>query len=171
MMKYLFLDIDGVLNHEEWYRNRITMYKDKFTYWWQECFDPECIKRLNNILEKTGARLVVSSSWRFDEDLKKYFNTVGITTDFLITPSLTKEDENGVLTWPDRGDEIAEFLKSHPCTHYVILDDDFDFNEDQLNNHFVHCCCDFVQAFTEGHEGQTGLTELKMNEAINILNK
>lgn len=168
-MKYLFLDIDGVLNHEEWYVNRVKLLKRH--EWWEDCFDPECVKRLNIILQETDAKLVVSSSWRFDMELKRYFETVGIPTDFDITPSLTKEDENGVLTWPDRGDEVAEFLKDHPCDNYVILDDDMDFNEDQINNHFVHCCCDFTQAFKEGHEGQTGLTELKMKEAINILNK
>ena len=84
-MKYLFLDIDGVLNHEEWYRNRVNIYKIFHKYWWEDCFDPECVKRINIILQETGARLVVSSSWRLDMDLKKYFGTVGIPTDFDIT--------------------------------------------------------------------------------------
>jgi hypothetical protein len=172
-MKYLFLDIDGVLNHEDWYINKIREVEAKrpFTCWWEECFDPECVKRLNQILTETGARLVVSSSWRLDMELKKYFETVGIPTDFDITPSLTHEDENGVLTWPDRGEEVELFLRVHPCDNYVILDDDKDFTEDQLQGHFVHCCCDFLQAAQECHPGETGLTELKMREAINILNR
>ncbi len=168
-MKYLFLDIDGVLNHEEWYRERVYALKRK--EWWMDYFDPECVRRLNNILQETGARLVISSSWRMDRELKRYFGAVGIPTDFDISPSLTKEDESGVLIWANRGEEVAEFLKDHPCDNYVILDDDMDFTEDQLKNHFVHCCADYMQAFKEGHEGQTGLTELKMKEAINILNK
>ena len=170
-MKYLFLDIDGVLNHENWYRIEVGKLKDSFKEWWESCFDPECVKRLNNILEKTGARLVVSSSWRIDRELPVYFKHFGITTDYDVTPSVYREDEFGMKDWVDRGEEIAEFLKSHPCDNYVILDDDFDFTEEQINGHFVHCCVDYIQAFKECHPGETGLTELKMKEAINILNK
>ena len=168
-MKYLFLDIDGVLNHEEWYSNRVHTLKRK--EWWEDCFDPECVKRLNNILKETGARLVVSSSWRLDGELKRYFTTVGITTDFDVTPNIHHELPDGTYSWPDRGEEIDGFLKDHPCDSYVILDDDLDFTENQLKDHFVHCCCDYIQALRECHPGETGLTELKMKEAINILNK
>lgn len=170
-MKYLFLDIDGVLNHEDWYVNKVKAYKKIHVHWWEDCFDPECVKRLNQILDETGARLVVSSSWRLDMDLPMYFEHFGITKDFDITPSLTYEDKNGNVNWPDRGEEIDAFLKDHPCDNYVIIDDDKDFTEDQLKNHFVHCCCDFFQAAQECHPGETGLTELKMKEAIRILNK
>jgi len=168
-MKYLFLDIDGVLNHEEWYKERVHTFKRK--EWWEGCFDPECVKRLNQILNKTGARLVVSSCWRNDSELKRYFETVGITTDFDTTPNIRHKLPDGTISWPSRGEEIDEFLKTHPCDTYVILDDDWDFTEDQLKDHFVHCCADYTQAFKECHEGQTGLTDLKMKEAINILNK
>jgi len=170
-MKYLFLDIDGVLNHEDWYVNMVPKISSVFEYWWEECFDPRCIKRLNTILDETGAKIVVSSSWRIDKNLKKYFDWVGIPTDFEVTPNVIHQNENGDISWPDRGEEIEAFLKDHPCEQYVILDDDKDFTEDQLKNHFVHCCCDFVQAFQECHPGETGLTDLKMKEAINILNK
>ena len=166
-MKYLFLDIDGVLNHEKWYRDKVQAYKGTYQYWWESCFDPECVQRLNQILDQTGARLVVSSSWRSDPQLKTYFDWFGITTDFDVTPRVITKDND----WVDRGVEIEEFLKEHLCEQYVILDDDKDFTADQLKNHFVHCCCDFVQAFQECHPGETGLTELKMKEAINILNK
>ena len=160
-MKYLFLDIDGVLNHEMWYKDNIIFHKDKFKKWWESCFDPDCVDRLNNILRKTGARLVVSSSWRHDLDLKTYFETFNITTDFDITPSI-----HGA----DRGEEIDLFLKNHPCDNYAILDDDMDFTEDQLKKHFVHCCADLIQAFKECHPGETGLTDRKMRETIKILN-
>lgn len=167
-MKYLFLDIDGVLNHEEWYRDRCR--QRTYDEWWEACFDPLCVDRVNRILNETGTRLVVSSSWRSDPDLGRMFRTVGLPTDYDITPNLTHYKEDGSLYWPDRGEEIDDFLKNHACTHYVILDDDRDFTEDQKENHFVHCCSAFVQAYDEGHIGETGLTERKMNEAINKLN-
>ena len=165
MMKYLFLDIDGVLNHEEWYRDRSPKYK--YDFWWENCFDPECVKRVNKILQETGAELVISSSWRLDTNLKQYFEKVGLPTTFDRTPIVYKEDDG----WADRGEEIEAFISFHPCDNYVILDDDMDFTEDQIQNHFVHCCADYTQAFKEAHVGETGLTELKMKEAINILNK
>lgn len=167
-MRYVFLDIDGVLNHEEWYVNRVkSLKRDE---WWEDCFDPECVKRINNILQTTQARLVVSSSWRWDKELKRYFEKVGITTDFDITPTIPRKQKHGQTIWPIRGDEVAAFLKEHPCESYVILDDDTDFTEEQLTNHFVHCCPDYPSASKEGHIGETGLTDRKMNEAIQILN-
>lgn len=36
-------------------------------------FDPEAIERLNKIFKETGCKLIVSSSWRFDSDLKELF--------------------------------------------------------------------------------------------------
>jgi hypothetical protein len=161
-MKYLFLDIDGVLNHENWYK---ATEHNKPINWWEEDFDPECVRRLNEILKETSARLVVSSSWRFDEKLPMYFEDLGITTDYDSTPNL-----NGISGHVDRGEEIAKFLEDHPCDSYVILDDDVDFTEEQMNGHFVHCCCDYTQALLECHPMETGLTDLKMKEAIRILN-
>jgi hypothetical protein len=169
-MKYLFLDIDGVLNHEMWYKDEVVKSKDTYEHWWESCFDPECVARLINILAQTGARLVVSSSWRHDPCLKEYFAKYGIPTDFDITPTIRREDENGMSVWVDRGEEVELFLSTHPCDNYVILDDDLDFSEEQLNHHFVHCCVDLIQAFKEAHPGETGLTDRKMREAIRILN-
>ena len=37
--KFLFLDIDGVLNHEDWFKKA---YKDNITFA-QFWYDPECI--------------------------------------------------------------------------------------------------------------------------------
>lgn len=84
MNKYLFLDIDGVLNHDEWFES--VHYKKHQENWKKSMFDPECVARVNKILDATGARLVVSSSWRSMTDLKEIFEGVGLPTDFDITP-------------------------------------------------------------------------------------
>lgn len=57
MNKYLFLDIDGVLNHDEWFESE--QYKKHQGNWQKSMFDPECVARVNKILEETGAELVV----------------------------------------------------------------------------------------------------------------
>lgn len=151
-MKYLFLDIDGVLNHNKWYESeRLKELSPTFIRWEQECFDPECVQRVNRILKETDARLVVSSSWRLDLELPHIFAAVGLPIDFDTTHTGDCYDT--------RGEEIEGFLEENPCENYVILDDDTDFTEKQLKNHFVHC------------SNKEGLTEEKTNQAIKILNK
>lgn len=54
--KIIFLDIDGVLN--------TTKYKF-------QKFDEECMKNLEEILDATGAKIVVSSSWRSSREIMK----------------------------------------------------------------------------------------------------
>ncbi len=58
MMKIIFLDIDGVLNHMYWLKKMKGVEGDK------KFFDPDCVRRLNTITDKTGAKIVLSSSWR-----------------------------------------------------------------------------------------------------------
>ena len=58
-MRYLFLDIDGPLNTG---RND---YLDPDRY--GHHFDDKAVRNLRRIVEETGARIVVSSSWRHME--------------------------------------------------------------------------------------------------------
>jgi hypothetical protein len=55
-MKVVFLDIDGVLNCTK------TKNPRKFPY----VVDPKLLARLNRLLERTAAKVVLSSSWRLD---------------------------------------------------------------------------------------------------------
>lgn len=126
-MKYLFLDIDGVLNHYEYY-----MREDKdsnIPYPLNE-FDPLCIERLKKVLEETGARIVISSTWREEGEsyMKGIFKNLGLPDDFDMTP----------IDFRTRGEQVQEFLDQHSCETYVILDDDSDFLDSQLS-HFVKC--------------------------------
>lgn len=54
-MKLIFLDIDGVLNYEGY--ERLTRSGTRFV-------DPILIKRLKKIIDCTGAKVVLSSTWR-----------------------------------------------------------------------------------------------------------
>ncbi|HVK68068.1 MAG TPA: HAD domain-containing protein [Polyangium sp.] len=55
-MKIVFLDFDGVLNHY-----LMLLQEDRDT---RRRFSPPAVDRLNTIVRRTGARVVVSSSWR-----------------------------------------------------------------------------------------------------------
>ena len=166
-MKYLFLDIDGVLNHDKWFSS--PEYKNNQANWQISMFDPACIERVNRILQETGAKLVVLSSWRDMADLPEIFAGVGLPTEFDTTPyaeiiypdafPITDffSDETDVRYW--RGSEIKWWL-DHNATEeytYCILDDDCDMLEDQLE-YFVST------------SNPKGLTDKLTVKAIEILN-
>ena len=117
-MKVLFLDIDGVIClHEEGAANWGNNTAD-------DEFDKNCCKRLKEILDATGCKLVLSSFWRLDKadilNMLKQLLPFGITAfDFLgKTPLMT-----------NRGDEIMKFLSRHPeITTFVAVDDE-DFTD------------------------------------------
>lgn len=86
MNKFIFLDIDGVMNSNLFYSERT---QDKrYEEWikdyskhiaWGACnIDPRAVKRLNRITDTTKAKIVVSSTWRSDSNLQEVFTLVGI---------------------------------------------------------------------------------------------
>jgi hypothetical protein len=86
-MKTIFLDIDGVLaTNKQFSRNR---EKFKHNYKWAEeydvpyPYDEGCVKILNEIVESTGAQIVLSSDWKLHYNLGtmgKIFEANGIKT-------------------------------------------------------------------------------------------
>lgn len=131
-MKVLFLDIDGVLNHENHYK--WLMETDEPTplqrvYPYSE-FNPVSCQILNKIIEETGCKIVLSSSWRLDgiHRMNILFKHFGLPQIHDITPSLC--ERFGSLC---RGKEIDKWLSEHSeVTKYVIVDDDSDMEEHQL---------------------------------------
>ena len=119
-------------------------------------FDPECIWNLRQIIDKTGAKIVVSSSWKdllSFEELLDMWEIRGLPGEVIGTTPYTLECRN-------RGDEIDLWLKEcdEEC-QYVILDDidASNFNEHQLSRLVV---VDSVQ----------GLNEVTAEKAIGIFN-
>lgn len=162
-MKVIFLDIDGVLNV-------IPKDFDEFGGIFHEDF----INNLGDIIDKTGAKLVISSSWRvmgidWLRDMWKHRNYPGEIID--ITPTEKDVVFLGIKSHydlVDRGDEIKLWLDNYDVDSYVILDDDNDMLEEQRNN--------FVRTSNNSHHPDCidmgyGLTRICAEKAINILNK
>ena len=64
--RYLFLDFDGVLNTMEY--QTALQWKGEVGYdEYGTLFDPYTIKCLAYVIERTAAKIVISSSWRQDE--------------------------------------------------------------------------------------------------------
>lgn len=67
-MKYILLDFDGVLTSDAFTRQCIFEHR-RGNLFGVEWFAPSCIEALRYLVEETGAKIVVSSSWR---DLGEY---------------------------------------------------------------------------------------------------
>jgi hypothetical protein len=187
-MKIIFLDIDGVLNHEIWYRKRMEIKQGTDSKDWSDQypfyeFDPDSVKLLNLIIEKTGAKVVVSSSWRHGRtvgQLQEILDRVGFVGEVIdTTPSLNArigKDPAGYTVprgceidwWLEKNGDFQrinwskerqqECIDKSKVKNYVILDDDSDMLYSQ-REHFVQT------SFKDG------LNEKKAIKAIEILNK
>ena len=97
-------------------------------------FDSKAVKVLNEILEETGAEIVVSSDWRLHanlEELGDYYESQGIVK----RPSVTDQFKDVFpKEWNafrfraelelERSMEIGYWLENHPeVTHWVAVDD------------------------------------------------
>jgi hypothetical protein len=127
-MKTIFLDIDGVLaTNKQFSRNR---EKFKHNYKWAEeydvpyPYDEGCVKILNEIVESTGAQIVLSSDWKLHYNLGtmgKIFEANGIKTN----PVDTTEDfgYSGLLLEMWRASEIVSYIDKHDVGQWVVIDD------------------------------------------------
>lgn len=171
-MKVIFLDIDGVLvtpchmkalseagdemyvGVEEWEKDRHRAILPHAR------FDPEAVSQLNRILEETGAKIVVSSTWRYRgrKEMAEIFQGQGVQGEVIdVTPALRQRIRRWVRDTCGRGNEIAEWLHEHPeVEKFAILDDDQDMS-------FLH-----HRLFCTG--GNEGLTEEVADMVINHLN-
>ena len=156
-MKVIFLDFDGV----------ITTLKSKYK------LDPDKMALIGRILDATGAKIVISSSWRrysLEDTIKDITDTskhnvgdnpfpypdavVGVT-ERMYSFSYPNNDRHFCLP---RGVEIQHYIDTHKeVEQYVILDDDCDMLLCQADN--------FIR--TDTYEG---ISELDVEKAIVILN-
>ena len=179
--KVIFLDIDGVLNNCKWadkywhvIRGLSTDMSKEDCEGLTDLTDPVATNILFDILEKTGAYIVLSSSWRrwsIQETLQEFATTRHILFRKLV-PYIVGVTARYQGPRKPRGEEIQDFIYSVNNNtidkdkyidkdvsfvenfKYVIIDDDSDMLKDQS----------FVQ--TNYFEG---LTTEDANKVIEIL--
>lgn len=150
-MKVIFLDIDGVLNSEQYIR---------------ECdgcgivIDPSKMVLLKQIVDATGTKIVLSTSWRehWSKDdtqcdstgvlMNSMFGTYGLRI-FDKTPQLHTRREEEIRNWLDEHPEVENF---------VVLDDML-LSGEFLTGHFAKISAYFG-----------GLDATDARNAIGILN-
>jgi hypothetical protein len=149
-MKVIFLDNDGVIclsnnwggRTKKWANYRSANpdsskdKKDAPVFVRFDDFDKKAIKILNEILEETGAEIVVSSDWKLHatlEELGEYYESQGIIKKpIALTPNIQNcKDYDSNFIWSPRWEseqirtiEIKQYLHDHPeITHWVAVDD------------------------------------------------
>ncbi|MFK7695673.1 HAD domain-containing protein [Paenibacillus sp. HJGM_3] len=142
-MKLIFLDIDGVMNHRDY------MVRSRLHHMQEFC--PVAVRNLREIVKRTGAKIVLSSTWRKFKDIYHVMTCYDLDQ-YVIGKTPVIED---VI----RGIEIKQFMDelNKPIESYVILDDDDDMGD--LLPHLVHC------------KDYSGLTDERREEAIALLNR
>jgi hypothetical protein len=126
-VKIIFLDIDGVLctsrSHLAFGRPGGMMLD----------WDPTCVALVKRLCDSTGARLVISSTWRHDQhhpDLFAAIDKHGLRTYLYANPDRSEDWRTPNLATGFRGDEIDSWLADHPqeVAAFICLDDSLDFN-------------------------------------------
>ncbi len=151
LLKVIFLDFDGVLNSAKYLLGCV------------DCgmaIDPTRMVLLRRIIDATGAKIVLSTSWRehWSKDLincdntgvliNRIFSKYGLHI-FDKTPELHERRETEIKSWLDTHSEVESF---------VVLDDML-LNADYLKGHFVKTSNYF-----------DGLDETDVQKATEILN-
>jgi hypothetical protein len=148
-MKVIFLDNDGVIclssnwggRSKKWAKYRSAnpetskQLSDAPVEVRFDDFDKKAVKILNEILEQTGAEIVVSSDWRLHatlEEIGEYYTSQGILKKPVgFTKLLGQFDDPENFVWSrqwrleqSRSLEILQYLKDHPeVTEWVAVDD------------------------------------------------
>lgn len=158
-MKVIFLDIDGVLNSEEFLRNNQN-----------EMIDRNNVNILKNVIDKTGAVVVMSSGWRlwFDDNMMPRDGYSQCLYDILLefdikvfdkTPDFSTEEIRINKTFSKvKAKEIIAWLSEHETVDKYVVLDDLNLNNEEVNSHLVRT------------NAQVGITEDDAMRVIEMIN-
>jgi hypothetical protein len=120
-VKVIFLDIDGVLNN----CMSVGVFHESST-------DPFCVAILNESIRRTGAKIVIISTWKDNFDINVVINLLyerGILDNSII--GCTEKDVTKELG-------IKNFMEIHgEIDKFVIIDDNLELKSDSLKNFCV----------------------------------
>lgn len=121
-MRVIFLDIDGVLNSREFFRNRpLTQGLNEI--------DEEKVKLLQQIVQATNAKIVLTSTWRiYDKADKVYQHLVDTLAKYDLsifdcTPWINEDRPHEIAVWLSMWNALRD-VHEH-IFGFVSLDDDF----------------------------------------------
>lgn len=149
-LRIVFLDFDGVLNSEAWFRRQYVQTGSAQGGWRGSALDPGAIVLLNQLLARSGAACVITSVWRYRgvRSCRDVLRRRGFAGRVLgVTPHLDAERGHEIQAWLDH--------VSRPVERFVILDDDSDM---------AHLYHRLVQT-----DARLGLTQDHVDRAVRML--
>ncbi len=151
-MKIIFLDIDGVLNSIAYDRTRT----DK-----DGNIDKTRLVLLREIVDKTEAKIVLSSSWRkhWYRDKEKCDGEGREVAEVFEEAGIEIYDKTPQIGYLERANEIRAWLEDNPDTEKFVIIDDIGFGWDELSDNLVK---------TDSRIGR-GLENKHVQKAIKIL--
>lgn len=155
-MKVIFLDIDGVLNSDTYMEKQL----DNSSEGIESEIDPATLILLKKAVDTTGAKIILSSSWRIMRkynELEKFLMKFGISL-------------SGKTPYVDgkRGLEIKQYLSENKnIEQYLILDDEiFESFDEELVNHLI-----LIKSDQNYHGFSEGLTEKHIKQIVETFGK
>ena len=158
-MKVIFLDIDGVLNSEDFLKNNPN-----------QAIDKNRVGILKNIVDKTGAVIIMSSGGRlwFDDNMMPEDGYSQCLYDILCefeiklfgkTPDFSTEEIRTKKTFSHvKAKEITAWLTEHEIVDKYVVIDDLNLKNEEINAHLIRT------------NGQVGITEDDAMRVIDMLN-
>lgn len=141
-------------------------YRDEYG----QLFDDRAVRNLERLIRETGAKIVISSTWRMSglkvmQDMWRYRmlpgEVVGVTcSSYEVSEHIQMNEHTFSDHWQDRavvrGHEIKQYCVDNNVENYVIFDDDQDMLESQVDR--------FICT-----RGKYGLLAKHIDRAIKIL--
>lgn len=148
---YCYVDVDGVLNSNNFAKRMLE--EDDYNPFADNYLDIQAIRNLRHIVQETGAKIILSSSWRWEKEsyeaIKRQLAIVGL--------EIYDCTDMETFRTRSRTEEILTHIRLHKdeIKNYVILDDDMILPP--LSQNWVQC------TFSKG------LTHKLAEEAVDIL--
>jgi hydroxymethylpyrimidine pyrophosphatase-like HAD family hydrolase len=136
-MKIIFLDIDGVMNTDT------HLVRSEVHEGLEFC--PIAIRVLQEVIKETGAKVVISSTWRAGRSVDELQDIFRNYSEDIALSIIGKTSYNQGKV--KRGVEIREFVdyvnnkENEFVTNFVVLDDD-NFDMDLVKDNLIRCYSD-----------------------------
>ena len=171
--KLIFLDIDGVMNSEKSFKDLYKVSKipevkkliPHLRCFCSDIFGYDAVYYIDKLCKETGARIVISSTWRLGYTVKqlgRIFLYNGTNSDFVIGKTGRRHFINGSVSFRD--EEILTYIEEnytkeeYKKLRYVVIDDDtYDLKR--------------VESYLVNTDNKVGFTKKDYQKAYDILMK
>jgi len=119
--KVIFLDVDGVLSNSKCLTLEIEPSKAIFTEDEEYPLEKRCLNLLHRLVESTGSKIVLSTTWRLEFDMRKHLLDAFEQTGGEAFRNSVIGDTPKLSI--GRGFEIQQWLETNGASEFVIFED------------------------------------------------